>query len=357
MSEPKSATGPDSVSVIVRSTARPSLGAALASIATQDHPRIEVVVVAASGPNHPALPDRCGPHPLRIVPCALKLNRPAAANAGLDAATGDWITFLDDDDVLLPGHLSGLMAARLAAPDAGVIHCWARAVFADGSVERFGQPFSLTQLYERNFLSLSTAVFERTLAERGCRFDEALAIHEDWDMFLQLAQHTTFHFVQRATFQWHADAGGSGAGGGANHDGATFARYRDLVYAKWASHRDALIDRVVPLLRAAAECARQGDHATAEGRCRDALAISPNDPWALNLLASVQRAAGRGPEARRTQELAVAVRHQDPALVFNLALLCRAQGDIAMARRCCDRALALDADFTPARKVRAELAA
>ena len=355
--EPTSATEADLVSVIVRSTQRPSLAAALASIAAQDHPAVEVVVVGASGPAHPVLPDRCGPLPLRFVACARRMNRPAAANAGLDAATGGWITYLDDDDVLLPGHLSGLMAARSTAPEAGVIHCWARAMFADGNVRRVGQPFNLAQLYERNFMSLSTSVFARSLAERGCRFDEALDIFEDWDMFLQIAQFARFHFVPRETFLWNADAGGSGAGGGANHDGAAFARFRDLVYAKWAARHDALIDHVLPLLRSGADAHRLGDHATAEGHCRDALVVSPNDPWVLNLLASIERATGRGAEARRTQELAVAVRGNDPALVFNLALLCRAQGDIEMARRCCDRALALDANFVPAQKVRAELGA
>jgi Flp pilus assembly protein TadD len=61
-------------------------------------------------------------------------------------------------------------------------------------------------------------------------------------------------------------------------------------------------------------------------------------------------------EARRTQEFAVAVRPSDPAFVFNLALVCRAQGDIALARRCCDQAIALDAGFAPAERLRAELA-
>ncbi len=313
--------------------------------------------MGAAGPGHSPLPERCGPHPLRFVACAARRNRPEAANAGLDAATGDWITFLDDDDVFLPGHLSGLMAARAEAPDAGVVHCFARATFADGRTQRFGQPFSLVQLYARNFMHLSTAIFARALKARGCRFDETLLTHQDWDFFLQLAQLTTFHFVPRETFAWHADAGGSGAGGGANQDDATFARYRDLVYAKWARQRDALIERVEPLLRAGAQAAAQGDFAAAEARCREALAASPNDPWALNLRAAIERATGREREARRTQQLAVAVCPQDPTLTFNLALLYRAQGELDLARRCCDRAVALDTDFAPAKRLRAELAA
>jgi len=343
------------VSVIVRSTDRPSLPQALASIAAQDYPSVEAVVVGAAGPGHSPLQPRCGVHALRFVPCAARRNRPEAANAGLDAAAGDWVTFLDDDDVFLPEHLSGLMAARADAPDAGVIHSFARATFADGSTRRFGQPFCLVQLYVRNFLHLSTAVFARSLAARGCRFDEALLTHQDWDFFLQLAQLTPFHFVPRETFVWHADAGGSGAGGGANQDDETFARYRDLVYAKWGAHRAELIARVEPLVEAAAQAAVQGDYPAARARCEEALAISPNDPWALDVRARIERATGRERDARRTQQLAVAVCPQDSALTFNLALLYRAHGEIDLARRCCDRALVLDANFAPARRLRAEL--
>ena len=357
MPEPRLSADALRVSVVVRSTDRPTLPQALASIAAQDHPQVEVVVVGAAGPGHSPQPERCGPHPLRFVACAARRNRPEAANDGLDAATGDWITFLDDDDVFLPGHLSGLMAARTEAPDAGVVHCFARATFADGRTQRFGQPFNLVQLYARNFMHLSTAIFARAVAARGCRFDETLATHQDWDFFLQLAQLTTFHFVPRETFAWHAEAGGSGAGGGANQDDATFARYRDLVYAKWARQRDALIERVEPMLRAGAQAAARGDHAAAEARCREVLAASPNDPWALNLRAAIERATGRLREARRTQQLAVAVCPQDPTLTFNLALLYRAHGELDLARRCCDRAVALDADFAAAKKLRAELAA
>lgn len=353
----RSASDTPLVSVIVRSTDRPSLPQALATIAAQDYPRVEVVVVGASGQEHSSLPERCGPHPLRLVGCAARRNRSEAANTGLDAATGDWMTFLDDDDVFLPDHISGLMAARAKAPEAGVIHCFARATFADGRTQRFGQPFCLVQLYARNFMQMSTTVFARSVLSRGCRFDEAMLMHEDWDFFLQLAQFTSFHFVPRETFVWHADAGDSGAGGGANHDDESFARYRDLIYAKWARQRDALIDRAEPLLRSGAQAAWQRDFVAAEARCREVLAISPNDPWALNLRASIERAMGRQREASRTQQLAVAVCPQDPVLTFNLALLYRAQGEIDLARRCCDRAMALDRDFAPAKKLRAELAA
>jgi tetratricopeptide (TPR) repeat protein len=345
------------VSVIVRSMARPTLTAALDSIGAQDYANVEAVVVSASGATHPAVPDQVGRHPVRFVPSAIPLSRPLAANAGIDHAAGTWITFLDDDDTIATDHVSGLVDMLRSAPDAEAAYSLARASFRDGSTETWGQPYALIQLYERNFIHLSTALFARALVLQGCRFDPQFEIMEDWDFFLQIAQHTRFHFEPRMTFQWNADAGESGAGGGRNQNDTRFATHRNRIYAKWAGPRDALVERVGPLLQQVASLAQQGDHAGAEAICRDVLAASPNDPWALNMLAMIRRAVGDLRGARSAQELAVAIRPHDPGFVYNLAVLCRAQGEVEFARRCCERSLALAPGFAPAQRLHAELGA
>lgn len=345
------------VSVIVRSMARPTLANALESIAAQDYPELEVLVVAACGATHPTLMERCGSHRMRLVASERPLSRPEAANAGLASASGDWVTFLDDDDIWMPGHVTGLMAARAAAPQARVVYSYAHAVFANGRIERVGQPFSLIQLYERNFIHLSAAMIARGLISDGCRFDESLEVLEDWDFFLQCAQRTAFHFVPRATFRWHADIGTSGAGGDANQHHARFATFRGRIYAKFASSREALIERVTALLQKATLSMRDGDLVSAEAACRDALHASPNDPWALNVLAGVQGSSNRLADARATMELAASVRPEDPAIVYNLALLCLAMGDKAAAARHCGGVLKVEPGFAAAQELRAMLTA
>ena len=56
----------------------------------------------------------------------------SARNAGLEAATGDWVTFLDGDDVWLPGMLAKAVAAMGRHPDADIVNFVYRP-FDDGA--------------------------------------------------------------------------------------------------------------------------------------------------------------------------------------------------------------------------------
>ncbi len=335
------------VSIIVRSMARPSLQAALASLAAQTHPAIDVLVVAACGPSHPALPDRAGPHALRLVRSEAPLSRAAAANAGLDAALGEWIGFLDDDDRVDPSHVAGLLdaATRAGAP---VITSLARMRLADGSLRNWGQPYATMELFERNFLHLSTVLFAHDLLDAGPRFDPGFDIMEDWDFFLQLAGHARFASCGLRSFEWNADAGDSGAGGAGNNDPLRFAVTRDRIHAKWQPARDALAARLDPLLVRAGEALAAHDLARAETLCREVLGLAVNEPHALTMLAMIADMHGRRDEALSLATLAASVRPHEPSFLHNLARLVAASGDVPRARRLAEHALRLAPDFAQA---------
>lgn len=106
------------VSVIVPSRNRPAqLSLALASIAAQDYKHIEVIVVD-DGSSPPVQPDalrKLSVSHTRLIRNDVSIGGAAARNQGIAASTGEYFSFLDDDDVLLPRKLSSLLEAILGA--------------------------------------------------------------------------------------------------------------------------------------------------------------------------------------------------------------------------------------------------
>lgn len=193
-------TTPLLVTLIIRSMNRPSLAAALDSIAQQRYAPIEIVVVAAAGAEHPELPGEYAGRPLVFVPSATRLRRSAAANAGLLAARGELLGFLDDDDILLPGHVDALVATLESHPEAIAAYGRVRAENAAGEMLReFGRPFDPVDLSLENFLPIHSVLFRRTVLEAGARFDPDLDLCEDWDFWQQLALQGEFVFHDEVT--------------------------------------------------------------------------------------------------------------------------------------------------------------
>jgi len=105
------------VSVIVPTLNRPAmLRDALASIAAQTYSPIEIIVVNDAGGDVEGVVSRFGLKQ-RIVYLKHAINKglPAARNTGLKGASGDYIAYLDDDDVYYPDHIHTLVSFLLAS--------------------------------------------------------------------------------------------------------------------------------------------------------------------------------------------------------------------------------------------------
>jgi glycosyltransferase involved in cell wall biosynthesis len=222
------------VSILVRSMDRATLPRALESVAAQDDPDVEVVVVAASE-RHRDLPERCGAFPLRLVRSARPLARAEAANVALEAARGEWFNFLDDDDELLPHHVARLRAALEANPQARLAHSVSEDVTALGARVGFhGGRFRPWRQLDTGFFRPHCAMFAASLLDDGAHFDPRFEILEDMDFFIQCAQLTPFVFVEEVTTRYYVDAGDSGAGRGVNREPERLARALKLLNEKWA---------------------------------------------------------------------------------------------------------------------------
>jgi hypothetical protein len=327
-------------SLIVRSIGRPELTEALAAAGAQTCPGLEVVVVDATGGHHPPVPDRVGSHDVVFVAGSLPRTRPVAANAGLDAASGDYLGFLDDDDTLLPGHVEGLAAALDADPRCGLAYCVAREVRQGGVVLRVGHArLSPLTMIESCHFPPCAALFRRSIRER-CRFDESLEAAEDWDFWIQVALAAPFRFVPQETAVYRADRGRSVMTGGA---AAASERWRDVVRAKWSAERDALLHRVERKFDEALDRWARGDRAGTLQAVESTLADYPFHVGALNLRGSLRAEAGDFRGAWDDFDVATEAAPEDSASVFNLAQATERLGRPADAALLYRRVLAIDA--------------
>jgi LmbE family N-acetylglucosaminyl deacetylase len=221
------------VSVMVRTVGDAHLARTLASVCAQTYPRLELVVVAAHGQAQPPsdLPQRPG-LPLRWVQQGRALNRPQAANAALDAAQGDLLIFLDDDDLWTPEHVHKLVAAYRGSGTVMAVHTDVRVIDEHGQERtRYDQPFVPARLAFTNVFPIHSVLFERQLvSQRGCRFDEALPVLEDWDFWLQVTAHTPVLHVPgvSALYRWRDRSGLEDEDSRHHHK-----QWRDRVQARW----------------------------------------------------------------------------------------------------------------------------
>lgn len=226
-----STAGAPLVSVVIRTMGRPSLGRALASAAAQSWRPLEIVLVDAAGLGLGL--EREGDVPIRVVGAG-PLDRPRAANAGLVNARGAWITFLDEDDEIEPGHVALLMAT-VAAAGLPVAYSQTRMIGADGRERVFGGPFDRGALMRSNYLAIHAVLFSRQFVDLGVRFDESLPMFEDWDFWLQLSNQSDFGFTGKPTAIYRAAAGASGAGSGPNLDRDAVLAHRARLMRKWGA--------------------------------------------------------------------------------------------------------------------------
>ena len=201
------------VSVLIRTQGRASVARAVQSVRQQGLGswRLELLVVNSAGKFLPSLelPETASSI-TRVLNPGKALGRSQAANALLEAATGSYALFLDDDDWLLPGHLTKLVARLEACPQLVGAYSDVQCVTVDTSAQElttppetealghlYAQDFDPVALQLQNFLPIHAVLFRMDRAQQvpACQFTPELALFEDWDFWLQLACRGPFERV------------------------------------------------------------------------------------------------------------------------------------------------------------------
>lgn len=190
------------ISVIVRTQNRPHLLArALQSLAAQSYPRVEAVVVNDGGCSVDNVLADCKDSisgGLRYVEHEQAQGRTRAANAGIAAANGEWLAFLDDDDSFEIEGLSRL--ARFIAWDKEVIYGQVRLLKMQGDndfqqMALFEDSYNENILLLTNYVPICAYICKRTRVKEINGFDEDFEVLEDWDFFYRLTRQQAVHYV------------------------------------------------------------------------------------------------------------------------------------------------------------------
>ncbi len=194
------------VSVIIPAHNRAaSIASAIESVRSQSFGALEIVVVDdGSDDRTPEIARAIAEHEPRLRVLSHPENRgaQAARNTGIRAARGEWIAFLDSDDVYYRESIElRLDAARRA--DLQVVHSACDAVGPDGKT-----PFPVPPVQGNVYRSLLTApapmfqglIVKRDLLHRIGLLDEAVPAYQEWDTSIRLAAIASFGFVETPTF-------------------------------------------------------------------------------------------------------------------------------------------------------------
>lgn len=182
------------VSIIIPTYNRPRLlRECLGAIAQEPYPHKEVVIVNDAGADVSDVVERFG-RSLRVELIQFPDNRyhVRARNEGVRKSRGDLIALCDDDDILLPGHLSRMVQSWREHPH-DLHFCDAEIVtYRHGGGHRqpvrrapFAFDFDRSLIRRWNTVIPSSLIYDRRLHERVGLFDESVRDYWDWDFVLR----------------------------------------------------------------------------------------------------------------------------------------------------------------------------
>jgi glycosyltransferase involved in cell wall biosynthesis len=183
--------------VIPAFNAASTIRSAVASTLRQTVPVLEVIVVDDGSTDATAQVAGAINDPRVRVVSQANGGPSAARNAGIAAARGEFVAFLDSDDLWLPRYVETAIAALGAAPnpgfaytDAYVFHAGRGQVKRGSAMDALDPPppdraSFLAALLRRNFVFTSATVPATVLAAVG-GYDEMLRLSEEYDLWLRI---------------------------------------------------------------------------------------------------------------------------------------------------------------------------
>lgn len=200
------------VSIIVRTCGRPDvLRETLISLRNQTYDNLEIVVVEDGKPTaKEMISSEFSDMNILYHATVNNVGRSKAGNLAMEMAHGQYLNFLDDDDLFYADHVevlvntilkSGLKAAYATGYETP-IEIYSKAPYKYRVLSYLGihkQAFDRVMLCHHNYIPIQCIMFDKSLFEQYGGLDETVDALEDWDMWVRYSLYTDFAFVLKTT--------------------------------------------------------------------------------------------------------------------------------------------------------------
>jgi len=182
------------ISVIIPTYNRAhTLPRALQSVRNQNYDNIEIIVVDDfSNDNTELLMSKAENADIRYISHNQNFGPAAARNTGIKSATGEYIAFLDSDDIWLPNKLSFQLEILIKN---GCKICGTQSIKINEDKQEIIPQWYPEHIQAKSaalvtnmFLNTSSLIIERNLLNDYHSFDTSLTCFEDWDLLLRLGE-------------------------------------------------------------------------------------------------------------------------------------------------------------------------
>lgn len=207
------------VSILIRTHHRPAfLRQALQSVAQQTWPHVEAVVVEDGSTDGEAVcaefKDQLTVRYVRLSPAQ---GRSVAGNRAMTEAHGEWLCFLDDDDVFFADHVEVLLQTvqqhQVKGAYALAWRVFTRVTDKDSAAYdelHFDtypdEPFSRTAMWHHNYMPIQAVLFHRSLFEQCGGFAEDMDQLEDWNLWTRYTMQNDFVQLRKVTSKYRVPA-------------------------------------------------------------------------------------------------------------------------------------------------------
>ncbi len=165
--------------------------ATIESVLAQDYPHIEYIVMDGGSTDSTAAAVRPYLDRLRFF-SEPDRGQAHAINKGFQMARGEFVAWINSDDLLLPGAVSRAVQALSLHPSAGAIYGDGYQIDFHGNVKQqfpFTEPFNLWKLtFLYDYILQQTVFFRRDCLESLGWLNEDLHFAMDWDILVRLGK-------------------------------------------------------------------------------------------------------------------------------------------------------------------------